>query len=914
MSLQEIIESFRTGLMLTGLWVLAAIVAGCIGVWLYRSAQSTTALLRRLRTWIDGIVFTLLFTACVLIGGTKTNSPPMGLMVPLPPSLPQSVVQTVTDEDIARGYREVAETNCEASVYAMPEGITPSFSWHKRGTFGEWARLDLGDFAFPLGTNDGAVTSFSVFNDGRIRPTPRDAAREICAVGVPMLAMQGASRFWVGEEVATERDPPGLVTTERDPPRIRLTWENFFLNADTNAPVNAQIELVANGDFVTRSNDVERIYRRVEPFDWDGDGLENTVDPDPFVAGPDAHGTNAEWYNVVCSNVLVAVEGDGGGASGTPRPTLSWLEGVNSNAYYFVDVVATNGPAPIYFTGDRESRLGNPVVVALGGETNHVPLLIGIDYAITSPVPFTVSFPDDGFATVTPNGVANYEIRWPLEFSVSPDGTGGFYIDVIPYDPGGAFQWGGGGAGSLRSGGSGASSCEYSIYGNWLGFTCLGPDCGCHGCAVDGTYEFECSTFDLPTLFCGCSPDEGDPVEPPPLTPSVDIMFSAPALIFEDRYEASPDNWVEKRSTTNVLTVSAYGGENGGTLILTSQNLGCLRRIGGGSVSLPAEIVLGPYMSYNATFRCEGAENGGTPGIWGIISGPDGTDSSYAQTTVVRVAIEAKENAPNNDRDNRHEFGIGEAMYVYQYPTSPEITVSANDATVRSGSFHFVTWGVSNIEHSLSLSLHNVEYLPLVTIQRPTGIEGYDAQTKTNGLPVGVAGGLLLVQRYKVLPLTVNFEGIKIEEVPCYDAIPPTGYFIYASTNEFPRTHSSAAGAGNLWMSIESGNCVKSSIRDRAGFEHEIYRMMPDGTTTTNTEYGWLGGGSLIWKVPFGWAEFDANSASKPIGVFAEDVRQITTISADGDFSVMKLDHTATRQINGPITLDGNEDDGILDN
>ena len=95
MSLQEIIESFRTGLMLTGLWVLAAIVAGCIGVWLYRSAHSTMALLRRLRTWIDGVVFTLLFTACVLIGGTKTNSPPMGLMVPLPPSLPQSVVQTV---------------------------------------------------------------------------------------------------------------------------------------------------------------------------------------------------------------------------------------------------------------------------------------------------------------------------------------------------------------------------------------------------------------------------------------------------------------------------------------------------------------------------------------------------------------------------------------------------------------------------------------------------------------------------------------------------------------------------------------------------------------------------------------------------------------------------------------------------
>ena len=220
MSLQEIIESFRTGLMLTGLWVLAAIVAGCIGVWLYRSAQSTTALLRRLRTWIDGIVFTLLFTACVLIGGTKTNSPPMGLMVPLPPSLPQSVVQTVTDEDIARGYREVAETNCEASVYAMPEGITPSFNWHKRGTFGEWARLDLGDFAFPLGTNDGAVTSFSVFNDGRIRPTPRDAAREICAVGVPMLAMQGA----IFEDAYEARR--GVMMPKRSS-RVRITVDAY---------------------------------------------------------------------------------------------------------------------------------------------------------------------------------------------------------------------------------------------------------------------------------------------------------------------------------------------------------------------------------------------------------------------------------------------------------------------------------------------------------------------------------------------------------------------------------------------------------------------------------------------------------------------------------------------------------------
>ena len=137
-------------------------------------------------------VLTLL-SACILFGGEKIRSGGGALgdrALPKYGPLGERALPSVTAEEIAQGWRLVAETNCDADIYAMPDGITPSFNWHRRGTFGEWARLDLGDFAFPLGTNDGAGTSFSVFNDGRIRPTPRDAAREICAVGVPMLAMQ----------------------------------------------------------------------------------------------------------------------------------------------------------------------------------------------------------------------------------------------------------------------------------------------------------------------------------------------------------------------------------------------------------------------------------------------------------------------------------------------------------------------------------------------------------------------------------------------------------------------------------------------------------------------------------------------------------------------------------------------------
>ena len=103
-------------------------------------------------------------TGFVLYAGTKTNSPPAGVMMPFLPPLhdgalgDRALPVVVTPEEIAQGWRLVAETNCDADIYAMPDGITPSFNWHKRGTFGEWARLDLGDFAFPLGTNDGAVT------------------------------------------------------------------------------------------------------------------------------------------------------------------------------------------------------------------------------------------------------------------------------------------------------------------------------------------------------------------------------------------------------------------------------------------------------------------------------------------------------------------------------------------------------------------------------------------------------------------------------------------------------------------------------------------------------------------------------------------------------------------------------------
>ena len=193
--------------------------------------------------------------------------------------------------------------------------------------------------------------------------------------------------------------------------------------------------------------------------------------------------------------------------------------------------------------------------------------------------------------------------------------------------------------------------------------------------------------------------------------------------------------------------------------------------------------------------------------------------------------------------------------------------------------------------------------MPLVRVLKPTGSEGYEPHAQTYGLPAGRAGGLELVQRFRILPLTVSFSKIQVEEVPCDEELPATGYFIYTPTNRAYRSHTRTAGAGR-WYAVEDGNCwgLSQNVRDFAGRKGELRRMMPNGTETTNTAYGWLGG-TMTWKVPFGWKHWTAGDSAGPVGRFAEDTRQIMSVTADGTFSVQKLQHSAMRQTNGAVTV-----------
>ena len=65
------------------------------------AAARVAALWRRAAYWMRLVAMLLVF-GFVLYAGTKTNSPPLGMMMP---PLPQSVVQQITEQEIAQGWR-----------------------------------------------------------------------------------------------------------------------------------------------------------------------------------------------------------------------------------------------------------------------------------------------------------------------------------------------------------------------------------------------------------------------------------------------------------------------------------------------------------------------------------------------------------------------------------------------------------------------------------------------------------------------------------------------------------------------------------------------------------------------------------------------------------------------------------------
>ncbi len=448
----------------------------------------------------------------------------------------------VTEADVARGWRVVSEA--PSGPLDEPTGAVTNRPLCLRGG-SAWAfRVEPPGWRFPW--VGGTLAGVTVLARGEVRP---DARTRFFPVPLPGgVSLLPEARWGLlpdgGASVLRHAVTPDGT--------LLLDWRNACVGRNPNCPADLRMALHADGSFAWYADGRVTRYAPVLPFDWDGDGLANAVDPEPLVPDPaDAHGANAEWYRVVCSNVFEAAsDGDGRAATccGLP-PAASTLEArtqqvvslpngdavvfradANARAYYFVDVVATAGPAPVSFSADRASRLGSPVLVARAGETNRVPLLVGVAYAVTSTVPVVVSAAaPGGFAEIAdamncvpppggppPVAVGTHvcTVRWPLGFEAARKGRTTTF-SAVPYDPGGTFEWTSGAdghAGVRRASRSGG--CSFTAGGGTVAFDCSGG-CGCGGCSVAGTYRLEGAPFQLPPTTCGCGEDDDDDDDPP---------------------------------------------------------------------------------------------------------------------------------------------------------------------------------------------------------------------------------------------------------------------------------------------------------------------------------------------------------------------------------------------------------------
>ena len=320
-SVLETIEAIRSGLMWIGLSALAAIAVGVVGAWLCRGVASA---MRRPLAVARLAAFVAFSAFCVIRGGAKflMPSPSTGgtpvvpvMQSPTAGGTPVAPV-VVTPEDIARGHCLESVTTNDAVSYAMPTNGVEYMPWSLGGGYEMHFPLDLGDdFEFPFGT--GVVRRLDVLSGGTVESLPRQrvdgayySLMSICAAREYASIVPGVGRFWWV-------DAAGTAGLEALPYRMKLlTWENVYGERDRTGQYSAQIELWDDGNFTTRSNNVESVYRRVLPFDLDNDGLPNDIDPAPETPlVPSARNQSEAWAEAAFPSNAAEIAAMGGYAA-----------------------------------------------------------------------------------------------------------------------------------------------------------------------------------------------------------------------------------------------------------------------------------------------------------------------------------------------------------------------------------------------------------------------------------------------------------------------------------------------------------------------------------------------------------------------------------------------------------------------
>lgn len=444
----------------------------------------------------------------VAFGGTKTNQvdqtsgtndvpslPPVGIALRVIRNAPPPSQPSVTPEDVACGWQRLGPFTNAMFSYAMPTNATLATNWWLRGAFEDVT----------------PVSNLWAHSWGKVRFALNDT-NEVIAVGAPMSAVPFRSRLW---SAADSNDT------------FRITWEDFALGR-SNALVSAQIELRPNGDYVTRSNEIETVWRRIDPSDVDGDGYLNDDDPNLW-----------DWD-------------DGANLYYGPQDELP--ADCNEEAYCSVTIVIDGTRSQyVTFWGDGPSDYDDPYFLAKPGVPHEVKILIGKTYSVTCDAPIRVVGRSDEEILVTDVTANGFTVVWPVTITQAPrlfaapprgllggsHGNTGFAMDVYPSWLDGVFEWGTN------------TCCQIVDNGDWWSFSCE-DNCTCNGCLIGGGYTYEGYTLGFSGVRCGCDYRSD---------PTTRWGIAAPDLLFKDGalrplnisfYHGDPDDPEEGTMTLQV--------------------------------------------------------------------------------------------------------------------------------------------------------------------------------------------------------------------------------------------------------------------------------------------------------------------------------------------------------------------------
>ena len=730
--------------------------------------------------------------------------------------------------------------------------------WNVRGAWDDSFRYAFaGDWVFPFGTNH--LDRVEVCSQGRI--IPRYGSEEVIAsVGVPLQIVNPITSF-------------GCGPTDRN--SYIFAWTNAVvgraLRGDamgTSRPtIDASIELFRNGDVGVTTNGVTELIPRVHPSDLDGDGIPNVNDPNPSVCDGDFFGPHGELP-----------------------------QGANTNAYCWVDVVVANADAEVAFEGDGPSDLPDPHFMARAGATNRVALLIGKGYAVRADERIECAGTSDMAIEVTRTGENALYIRWPVAITFEDEAVplmrGGAgsgiarMLDVVPDCLGGEFEW------------SSNHCCEISMSGRSFAWSCSGA-CGCGGCQARGRYVYEGYGIDVSGGSCGCFPPSPRPEE----SPSLAASFSEGAMFYEEAYTNSPGNVVGRRASTNAtFTCTVYGGRHGGTVSLATANFDRLAQVGGDDLP-SASVDVAPYET--RTWSAEYAplvHSGGAGDITATATFAETLSGRVtcvtAATTVVKLTLTPW--VTRQGCDNRHVVGVRENIWCVAVPNVGQWgETGGGEIGLRMSSMNYkcpLTSDGSTIYYEAGMSHYDFE----LTILEPTGLVVRSSIARDFGVEANHAGGAGMNLNVYVLPETVAFDGIAMEEIPSLEGM-PQGYFSNIAFSNL-WYHTVARGAGR-WYRVTDDNFV---FEDKAWMGDEMPRELPNGDITYDITMGEWSEGLIVWLIPWGWGEIESAQGDSPEKMMMARYDQTFSFDEYGLLTVSKFLNTVSRGTNNVIRLNGN--------